>query len=483
MIRVLIAEDEPPILRALCSLITRTDPAFQIVFAARDGEHAAQWLAEHPVDVVFTDIRMPVMDGFALMERIRSSQPNALAVVISGYQDFEYTSHAVRMQAFDYLLKPVTQDALTVLLSRLKEAHIQKRREAMQALVSARIQRAAATDIQGLAPEMPQSLGVLLLCAGGMPYCQDTELCAGAQFFDGFPMEAFVADTLRRFTRFSWVFLGDSPVERCVIFEVSEGDDPAELSEYLHECLLPHAGIPLSCACLPSPVSLLEVYPGLVRLRQTLFTQVRIGRSAFFRMEENTDEKDREPPGGADLPKLFAQWEREDYTQKEIHTALAALCERLPDGETQHELRQAIDEAVSTALTIASLKENIGALFSGALFAHKGERARFAGEIAAYLRENYEKRITTQTLSDLFGYVPCYLSAIFRREMGMSPSEYLVRLRLSEAKRMLRETPEIKVRTVAAQVGFKDQYHFSKTFRKYEGMWPSSYRRISCGVE
>ena len=121
MIRVMIVEDEPHAQRRLQRMIERLDDFFRIEATAMDGEEALDILKTTRCDVVFTDIRMPIMDGVELMQRVRRQYPEMMLVVLSGYSDFSYVSEAVRSQAVDYLLKPLTEEALSGLLSQLKE--------------------------------------------------------------------------------------------------------------------------------------------------------------------------------------------------------------------------------------------------------------------------------------------------------------------------------------------------------------------------
>lgn len=469
MIRVLIAEDEPPILRALCGLVERTDPTFQIVCSAGDGEEAMRLLEWNEIDVVFTDIRMPVMDGLTLMTHIRERYPDIFVTVLSGYQDFEYLSHAVRTQAFDYLLKPVNQDALKSLLPRIREAHTQRKREQLQATLSARIRRVAEKGLPRV--ELPERLGVMLLCAGSMPYTQDTELCPGTSYWETIPLDELVLETLRPYTEFSWAFMGNTPVERVVLFEPGGCGSVKELAEYLHEQLLKQATLPIQCACMDELISVQEVGGTLTKLREALLHQVQIGRSSFFCTSDALETGSMPMEFiESDPSALLDLMAKHQCTQSEMRMALRKLTQNL-------EMRAAIDDSISNALTLVELKADMEALFSRGPNTRKSDKSKRVAEIVAYLHTNYAQRISTQLLSEVFNYVPSYLSHIFRREMDVSPAQYLTQIRIDEAKRIMREQPDRMMKEVAALVGFVNQYHFSKVFKRSTGIWPSNYRR------
>ena len=139
MIRVMIVEDEPHAQRRLQRMIERLDDFFRIEATAMDGEEALDILKTTRCDVVFTDIRMPIMDGVELMQRVRRQYPEMMLVVLSGYSDFSYVSEAVRSQAVDYLLKPLTEEALSGLLAQLKERYLAREHEQIRRKLAERI--------------------------------------------------------------------------------------------------------------------------------------------------------------------------------------------------------------------------------------------------------------------------------------------------------------------------------------------------------
>src|SRR5690606_6940635 len=72
-------------------------------------------------DVVLTDIGMPFMDGLALTHELAARYPDIRVVILTGYDDFDYAQQAVKLQAVDYLLKPITSDELGAVLRKLQQ--------------------------------------------------------------------------------------------------------------------------------------------------------------------------------------------------------------------------------------------------------------------------------------------------------------------------------------------------------------------------
>ncbi|MWV45573.1 response regulator [Paenibacillus sp. HJL G12] len=116
--KVILVDDEPMILRSLQAAIGWNDLGLEVVGTARNGEGALHLISEHSPDMIISDIRMPGMDGIALMKEVLTGSPRRIFIVISGYGEFEYAREALRQGAFDYLLKPIDHDELTGMLQR-----------------------------------------------------------------------------------------------------------------------------------------------------------------------------------------------------------------------------------------------------------------------------------------------------------------------------------------------------------------------------
>ena len=103
MIRVLLAEDETAIRRGITTLIETVNPLFRVVAAVKNGREAIDYLDKNKVDVVITDINMPIVSGVELMSYLHQNHPDVFVVVISGYDDFNYARSAIQYGSEDYL--------------------------------------------------------------------------------------------------------------------------------------------------------------------------------------------------------------------------------------------------------------------------------------------------------------------------------------------------------------------------------------------
>lgn len=121
MIQVMVVEDEPPVQRSICRKIEKINPAFKVTAVADNGYTAIEILEKQDIDVMFVDINLPVLSGIEVLEYMNEKQIDVIPVVLSGYKDFEYVKAAFSNNVYDYLLKPLKDNDLKILLDRIMQ--------------------------------------------------------------------------------------------------------------------------------------------------------------------------------------------------------------------------------------------------------------------------------------------------------------------------------------------------------------------------
>ena len=105
MPKILIVEDEAAIRRVLSKILKEENPSYEI-FEAEDGKKGYNMVIDQEYDLIFSDIKMPGMDGMELLGAIRELRPEIPVVMISGHGDLELAVNAMWLGAFDYISKP-----------------------------------------------------------------------------------------------------------------------------------------------------------------------------------------------------------------------------------------------------------------------------------------------------------------------------------------------------------------------------------------
>jgi two-component system response regulator YesN len=139
MWKVLIADDEPKIRRGLRSLVARCCGDLEVVGEAEDGEMAYSMAVELEPDILLIDVRMPFRSGLDLIEGLNSALPGRIVIIVSGHDEFEYAQAAVKLQVFDYVLKPVDAALFIAAIEKAK-AELEARRETGKYIIWAREQ-------------------------------------------------------------------------------------------------------------------------------------------------------------------------------------------------------------------------------------------------------------------------------------------------------------------------------------------------------
>lgn len=123
MIKALILDDEQPICTLLKRIIPWKELNITLAGEAYDGEDGLRMIDRLNPEIVITDICMPGVSGLQMVERLRKSKKNkdTIVIFISGYDEFQYAREAIRMGAFDYVLKPLDEVELISILERAKE--------------------------------------------------------------------------------------------------------------------------------------------------------------------------------------------------------------------------------------------------------------------------------------------------------------------------------------------------------------------------
>ena len=123
MLKIFLAEDEVIVRETIKSMIPWEDLGFELVGEAADGEMALPLLLRQKPDLLITDIKMPFMDGLTLAKVAKKEIPGLKVVILSGYDDFNYAKQAINIGVEDYLLKPITKNALIERLTEIRSRY------------------------------------------------------------------------------------------------------------------------------------------------------------------------------------------------------------------------------------------------------------------------------------------------------------------------------------------------------------------------
>ncbi|WP_033164980.1 response regulator [Clostridium sp. KNHs205] len=121
MFTVQIVDDEPIVRMGLKKLIPWEELEFHTVYEAQNGEEALKQLKEHHIDLIITDIEMPIMNGMEYIKKVKELKGKQAIVILTAYAEFEYAKSAIEYGVAGYILKPIAENQIIETLNQVKK--------------------------------------------------------------------------------------------------------------------------------------------------------------------------------------------------------------------------------------------------------------------------------------------------------------------------------------------------------------------------
>ncbi|MDI4644054.1 response regulator [Cohnella hashimotonis] len=516
MYKIVVVDDEPLLLRNIKNSIMQAHDGFAIVGEAADGDEALELIAAERPDVVFTDIKMPTMDGLTLIGELRRRGIDAKIVLLSGYQEFDYAKRALQFGVEDYLLKPLSPRALGDLLSKLHDVLEAEKRKRQDELLDDIVRK----EIDFLPPAVElermfrdyRAFGGLLLCAGSVSRFGGNWLTPAKDFWLKNDLSGLLGELVPEPLRF-WIVQLNYANEKLVILASPGAPGPAfaDIAGRLYDKLLA-CRFPVTMVARP-PFSAMDDLPYLLQRDRILLQKFAIfGQSRRIDPHANEpSERTPDHPLAANAEKLLLNWieKRQPDPFKAEFAALLGDCERqacpqirlegvlkrvvqlfqqTSPGPSQPrilEIELEIDELISGSYKYASLLEGMSVLLdelfqlAGAEKHVKEDQPALVLEMERYIRSRYTELLSLPSVAAHFGVTPALVSSLFKKHKGIPPMEFIIRLRIEKAKQLLCISPPLTIRDVAAAIGYDDPYYMSRLFKSVTGVSPSEYRETT----
>lgn len=464
--RVLIVDDEEFIAQHVGQMVSE-HPDCTVVGLAFNGVEALSLMEKQSVDLVMTDIRMPVMDGITLLRQLREKYPQCLVVVLSGYSEFEYAKAALDHQACGYLLKPIIKHNLFPILDKVRTVWLEQHR----------VQRRQ----------------VLQQAMDGISMPQD----------DAEPAWLLISQTKGRvperiFGENCFVFQTDN--EQILVVDDKPGI-PELAAQYLEH--LKQDG-PANLICTDRPIPVQALHKSTETLRSALKQRIKLFQSQLFLLDPDQVQavrptaylRDLRPnravdavctKNQSDLQKcLLDVLQIPDIRQIDVmnylHSVLSDV--RLSYHMTPERLEQ-ISQLLLRAVSDAAEPEPCAKALTGYLLLpyDQTEAAQstlaIIRKIVLQLDGNCHLNFSTEVLARQHGMTPRTLNKAFKEYTGQRVMDYLVTKRMYRAKAILEAEPDVKVQDVAASLGYPDAHYFSRMFKRETGFSPKEVQKAA----
>lgn len=524
MYRILLAEDEQNMLNAMLQATPWQEFGFDSPYPCSNGQEAIDALkAGLRPDLVITDICMPVADGLVLAAYVREHLPDTMVVILSGYDDFQYAQQALRLQVYEYILKPFTPKQLCELLDRLRR-EITRRRdgdETTRLIVQHHFlnRLITQTSTPELIAEHARLHGIELRAPYYAVASLDPDLPVPAS-----PAETAARDCLRyglynvceellRGREDSQVFQGRFGVTKLLV----GGETAAGCADTLQAQaaqLIERASDCLECtisAGIGQPVrSTAEIVRSHEHSREALEQRFYRGDGALIFWKDGGFPSERLTAIGPYEERLLSALrhaEREDACTVIRQLAGRMADMRIPPADCCSHMRHLLSRAVSTAeeltnghslsdeaqqaaqldtrhcVTLPQLTQDAlrlcGRLFDALREASTDAAALQVRRAQAYIRERYaDPELSLNDITSYLAVSTSYFSTLFKGGTGMTFLEYLTGVRMEKAREILTFT-DLRSCEIAEKIGFSDPHYFSAAFKRATGLTPREYRERS----
>lgn len=462
--KIAIFDDEIRICRLIHKLIDWESLGFHFVGFAHDGLSGLALMRESRPDIVITDIRMPGLTGLELIEKSKNEGLNAKFVIISGYSQFEYAKNALQLDVSNYILKPVDEIELNNTLDKLKNEII-----AFQSVDNMVIKQVDQLDYLAREKQLiayfrnpkedktaffgDQEIYFILYASYAKTHENMIAIQGENVTYGVMKNDAKSIDRLQALSNSGRLVYSKAPLSYFLEHQYERWFSNERILEIVEQKLAQHEVDDIFKESMPfilnsieylkkdelitsldylvkklqmiEPLDAALVYHNLMKLIQSIAVQI----NAF------QDEK-----GNAFIDNLKDKIEFEQ-TFEDVMTVLKNTLETI--------LNTLQDKRVSAPIV----------------------------NIKNYIDSHFTEDISLDKLADIFDLSPTYLSQLFKTEEGISYIEYLTQKRMNHARTLLKNL-EHSIADICHMVGYMDQKHFAKTFKKHTNLSPSAYRKM-----
>lgn len=529
MLQILIVDDEPLTLEYLERFLSGLFIKNSKILLAQNGRDALELMQNTQVDLVISDIRMPVVDGLDLALHIRERKQTTRVILLTGYEDFNYAQQALKYGVRDYLLKPINKEELALAVQKQIEGIRQEKQhqldylrvfehsEAYRTLVgqnlvgsiahqeNLRLQQYYKLACQ-LSIDEIQADGAILLLEVDRWQNPLSNISAREQGIFSMILAQQASDVMSR-KHIGGFSLPDQDGKTLIYLT---GDDHLQVQKQAHalydwvsQDLQMQLGISVSGALGRIYSDVLQMDLSYQQARSLLVQRIVDGRPCLQLCRKSTD------TGFYDrMYTLFSDLYSYGRKGRDIdcNLLLDGFIQIMPDFESETVQRfglflaeslfsfMQMPEPVALDGALALLKNGLAAgplrlepqkvkallydltLKLCAPSVTEENHSRLTTLAKQYIYQHYGEPISLALLAEEMGVSESYLSNLFHRETGESYIKFLTRVRMEKAAELLRTQRGAKVYEVARQVGYFNAKHFNHVFKQWLGTSPNEYQ-------
>lgn len=535
MLKAIIADDEQKICQLIQRLVKWDELDIEIVGTADNGLDAFELICQHQPDIVITDIRMPGLDGLELIKKVKEHNLSPSFIIISGYRHFEYAHNALKYGVEDYLLKPIKKDELVATLVKISDRNLltsgriedemrmksilANNRDRLRQHFISRIvfESEKNTDIKMENVNEEYQFKFIKGCFETLIIKLDQRL--SSEFGEN------IEKVLEYISKITDKFFKDKCSEMityvkgsavlCVLNYPEQVDSLRKSYRYLYDEVKSYVdtfdNYSLTIGIGSTERNFSDILKSFSASQDAVRYRIALGVDRIIKFDslrfENlplseviTAERERQ------LANYIEALDKEGFKGKitEVFSYLGdkrdinpclffEVCDKIAElvintmkknGLTmgnENGLKKKIDAmldcAVNTQEIHKALYEWAAEQIDLCLQGKKMQDTKPIRTAKQYIAEHYMEQLSLDDIAQVVHFNSAYFCTVFKREVGLNFSDYLINCRLYAAKEFLRDT-NLSMAQISEKIGYTDTKYFSKLFNKIVGIKPSEYRKL-----
>lgn len=479
---ILIADDDRLVRFTIKSMLADILKNEYSVLEAANGREMIELCKLNQPDIVFTDIKMPFINGLEAVEEVKKCMKKTEFVIISGYSDFEYAKKGIHLGVSDYLLKPVEEEQLASVVETLTERLNKKQNESNVEFRLKLFDMFNYFSTAGVTQEyvdfhLPEGFEYMVVGGFTGTKTENEKLeiekriiekigKAGAavtesggyyaQIYsdEGNPYFVFglLSEKKEYIISFIKRFLVVQKVKDSVIFfhfSCKKIEEIYEQSEKLDKEFFVGMNYPQGSILEQKEIKSDSAEFQILHLIYSLLNAWRTADGVQYKdilNEIYRNYKDCAAKLNLDL--------------KQIASYCSAVIGKTITGTSFKEFCKAFIDISDTMYDNVSVEEN-----------------DLIEQVKVYIQENYMKDISISQIAEQYHLTANYLSTVFHNKAECKFIDYLTEIRVCNAKRLLIKNATASVQDIAMLVGYSSARHFSTVFQKRTGITPTMYRK------
>lgn len=515
MYKVVIAEDELFVRLGVKMSVDWEKLGMEVVTDVENGQQALESWELLQSDIIITDIKMPVMDGISMIRKIREKDERVRFIILSCLEEFGIVREAISMGVSDYVLKlTMTQEDMEKVLLKAKKE--------LEVLDGSSQNQNHPEDKKQFEEELRAWMYYRLNMSAKRQRMFEEQFAGGGVRVISLEIDRY--QECRKLFNDAYGSMLDSAEEN-ILSELLQGqphvlliekegrsvlvlNDTAETGEFseemgkLLETIREVFGRYLKTGVSFGISSRGEGYQDLDGLyhEATLALEKKFfsgtNRNLFYHGQEQeecrtlivrkmerlirTAREEAEVSRLKEAGEAFCQHENPVTIRHYFeHTIGVQIGKILPDARQRYQIAEMYTERIKQSETLDEVIEvyqDAQAFLKGDGETDTEHLSKPVRDILRYIGEHYAEDITLDLLAEYVELSRTYVSGLFKKEIGVNLTNYIINYRIERAKELLRDT-NLKSYEVAEQVGFVDESYFSRSFKKITGLSPNAYKK------